>query len=326
MATCKKALITGITGQDGAYLSQYLLGLGYDVYGLAPRRSTPSTWRLEYLGIADRVHLIYGDLTDQSSCLGAVAASEPDEVYNLGSQSFVGTSWDQPVLTANATGIGALNMLEAVRRIRPSAHFYQASSSELFGGVDSRPLDESSPFYPKSPYGVAKMFAHWTTINYRTSYGLFCCCGIAFNHESPLRGIEFVTRKVSNAVARIKLGLDTSVSLGNMSPRRDWGFSGDYVKAMHALLQQDTPSEYIIATGKSYSVQDMCRIAFSHVGLDYHDFVRIDERLYRPSEVDTLTGNPSRIRERIGWTATTGIEALIGSMVDADIARNEKYA
>ena len=319
------ALITGITGQDGAYLAKFLLGKGYEVHGLHPRRSTPTTWRLDYLGIRDKVDLIEGDLTDAAACMGAVAEAKPDEVYNLGAQSFVATSWRQPVLTAQATGVGALNMLEAIRRLKPDARFYQASTSEMFGGMKEHPLqDENTPFHPRSPYGVAKLYAHWATINYRESFGLFGCCGILFNHESPLRGIEFVTRKVTDAVARIKLGAQKDLHLGNIDARRDWGFAGDYVEAMWAMLQQPEPDTYVVATGRTTTVRDMCRIAFAHVGLDYEKYVVIDPKFYRPAEVDLLLGNPAKAKAKLGWEAKTSLESLITMMVDADLKRVER--
>ena len=318
----KTALITGISGQDGAYLAKHLLGLGYEVHGIMPRRSTPTTWRLEYLGILGDVDLIEGDLADSAACMGAVMETRPDEVYNLGAQSFVATSWRQPLLTAQATGLGALNMLEAIRKARPEAKFYQASTSEMFGGMKDRPLqDENTPFHPRSPYGVAKLFAHWSTINYRESFGLFGCCGILFNHESPLRGIEFVTRKVTDAVARIKLGRQKDLHLGNIDAKRDWGFAGDYVKAMHMMLQQPEPDCYVVATGVTTTVRDMCRIAFAHVGLDYKDFVVVDPKFYRPAEVEILLGNPAKANAKLGWKAETTLEELMGMMVDADLER-----
>ena len=318
----KKALITGITGQDGSYLAKHLLDLGYEVYGLMPRRSTPTTWRLEYLGVLGRVKLIEGDLADAAACMGAVMEAKPDEVYNLGAQSFVATSWRQPLLTAQATGLGAMNMLEAIRKLKPDTKFYQASTSEMFGGMKEHPLqDEETPFHPRSPYGCAKLFAHWTTINYRESYGIFGSCGILFNHESPLRGIEFVTRKVTDAVARIKLGKQKDLHLGNIDAKRDWGFAGDYVKAMHLMLQQDKPDCYVVATGVTTTVRDMCRIAFAHVGLNYEDYVVIDPAFYRPAEVEVLLGNPAKARRELGWKAETPLEDLMAMMVDADLAR-----
>ena len=317
-----KALITGITGQDGSYLAKHLLDLGYEVCGLMPRRSTPTVWRLEYLGILDKVNLIEGDLADMAACAGAIIDAKPDEVYNLGAQSFVATSWKQPVLTAQATGLGALNMLEAIRKFKPDAKYYLASTSEMFGGMKDHPLqDENTPFHPRSPYGVAKLFAHWTTINYRESHGIFGCCGILFNHESPLRGIEFVTRKVSDAVARIKLGKQKDLHLGNIDAKRDWGFAGDYVKAMRLMLQQDKPDDYVVATGVTTTVRDMCRIAFAHVGLNYEDYVVIDPKFYRPAEVEILLGNPAKARKVLGWKAETSLEELMAMMVDADIER-----
>ena len=320
----KKALITGITGQDGAYLAQHLLSLGYQVYGLLARRSTPTTWRLEYLNVLDKVTLIDGDLTDMASIVRALLECKPDEIYNLGAQSFVATSWAQPILTANATGMGALNILEAVRQVCPEAKFYQASTSELFGKAQETIQSETTPFYPRSPYGVSKLFAHWSTINYRESFGIFGCCGILFNHESPLRGIEFVTRKVTDAVARIKLGKQKELRLGNIDAMRDWGFSGDYVKAMHLMLQQDKPDDYVIATGRTASVRDMCRLAFEYVGLDYQDYVVIDPKFYRQAEVDRLLGNPAKAKRVLNWQAETTLEELVTMMVDADLERVKK--
>lgn len=320
----KKALITGISGQDGAYLAQHLLSLGYQVYGLLARRSTPTTWRLEYLNVLDQVTLIDGDLTDMASIVRALLECKPDEIYNLGAQSFVATSWAQPILTANATGMGALNILEAVRQVCPEAKFYQASTSELFGKAQETIQSETTPFYPRSPYGVSKLFAHWSTINYRESFGIFGCCGILFNHESPLRGIEFVTRKVTDAVARIKLGKQKELRLGNIDAMRDWGFSGDYVKAMHLMLQQDKPDDYVIATGRTASVRDMCRLAFEYVGLDYQDYVVIDPKFYRQAEVDRLLGNPAKAKRVLNWQAETTLEELVTMMVDADLERVKK--
>lgn len=317
----KKALITGITGQDGAYLAKLLLEKGYEVSGLIARRSTPTTWRLEYLGVQDQVNLIEGDLTDISSIIRAINVSKPDEVYNLGAQSFVATSWEQPLLTADATGLGALNVLEAIRQVRPEARFYQASTSEMFGKVQENIQSETTPFYPRSPYGVSKLFAHWMTINYRESFNIFGCSGILFNHESPLRGIEFVTRKVTDGVARIKHGLQDKLALGNIDAKRDWGFSGDYVEAMWMMLQQDTPDDYVVATGRTTTVRDMCRIAFDHVGLNYEDYVVQDPRFYRPAEVDLLLGNPAKAKAKLGWEAKTSLEELITMMVDADMKR-----
>lgn len=320
----KKALITGITGQDGAYLAEFLLKKGYKVYGLLARRATATSWRLEYLNILDKVELMEGDLTDVTSIVRAIEEAQPDEFYNLGAQSFVGTSWRQPQLTAQSTGVGALNCLEAIRIVNPKIKFYQASTSEMFGGMPEYPLQsENTPFHPRSPYGVAKLFAHWATINYRESHNIFGCCGILFNHESPLRGIEFVTRKVTDAVARIKLGVQDELHLGNIDAKRDWGFAGDYVEAMWLMLQQDNPDVYVVATGRTTTVRDMCQIAFSRVGLDYEKYVVIDPKFYRPAEVDLLLGDPSKAKEKLGWTAKTSLEDLIHMMVDADIKRVE---
>lgn len=317
----KKALITGITGQDGAYLSRFLLDKGYEVYGLLARRSSPTTWRLQYLNVLDKVKLIDGDLTDIASIIRALNVSKPDEVYNLGAQSFVATSWEQPLLTADATGLGALHILEALRQVRPEARFYQASTSEMFGKIQEPMQSEKTPFYPRSPYGVSKLFAHWMTINYRESFNIFGCSGILFNHESPLRGIEFVTRKVTDAVARIKFGVQTGLSLGNIDAKRDWGFSGDYVEAMWAMLQQDTPDDFVVATGRTTTVRDMCKIAFDYVGLDYNQYVTIDPKFYRPAEVEILLGNPAKAKAKLGWEAKTSLHELITMMVDADLER-----
>ena len=320
----KSALITGITGQDGAYLAKLLLDKGYQVYGLLARRATATTWRLDYLGIRDRVELIEGDLTDVTSILRAVEQAEPEEFYNLGAQSFVGTSWRQPQLTAQSTGVGALNCLEAVRIVNPKIRFYQASTSEMFGGMPEYPVQsEKTPFHPRSPYGVAKLFAHWATINYRESFGIFGCCGILFNHESPLRGIEFVTRKVTDAAARIKQGVQKELRLGNIDAKRDWGFAGDYVEAMWRMLQQEEPDTYVVATGRTTTVRDMCKIAFEHLGLDYEKYVVIDPKFYRPAEVDLLLGDPAKAKEKLGWEAKTSLEELIHMMVDADMKRVE---
>jgi GDPmannose 4,6-dehydratase len=317
----KNALITGITGQDGAYLAKLLLGKGYRVFGLHARRSTDTLWRLRHLGIESEVNLIDGDLTDLSAVIRAMEKSAAEEVYNLGAQSFVGSSWDQPLLTANVTGVGALNVLEAVRIVNPKARFYQASTSEMFGLIQESMQSETTPFYPRSPYGVAKLYAHWMTVNYRESFGLHASSGILFNHESPLRGIEFVTRKVTDAVARIKQGKQNEVRLGNIDAKRDWGFAGDYVEAMWLMLQQDTPDDYVVATGLTTTVRDMCRIAFNHVGLKHEDHVVIDPKFYRPAEVEVLLGNPAKAKAKLGWVAQTNLETLITMMVDADMAR-----
>ena len=317
----KNALITGITGQDGAYLAKLLLGKGYRVFGLHARRSTDTLWRLRHLGIESEVNLIDGDLTDLSALIRAMEKSSAEEVYNLGAQSFVGSSWDQPVLTANVTGVGALNVLEAVRIVNPKARFYQASTSEMFGLIQESMQSETTPFYPRSPYGVAKLYAHWMTVNYRESFGLHASSGILFNHESPLRGIEFVTRKVTDAVARIKQGKQKELRLGNIDAKRDWGFAGDYVEAMWLMLQQDKPDDYVVATGLTTTVRDMCRIAFNHVGLKHEDHVVIDPKFYRPAEVEVLLGNPAKAKAKLGWVAQTNLETLITMMVDADMVR-----
>jgi GDPmannose 4,6-dehydratase len=320
----KSALITGITGQDGAYLARLLLAKGYRVSGVLARRSSNTVWRLRHLGVLDDVTLIDGDLVDMTSILRALDTSTPDEVYNLGAQSFVATSWRQPLLTASVTGIGAMHVLEAIRIHAPKARFYQASTSEMFGLVQAERQDETTPFYPRSPYGVAKLFAHWSTVNYRESFGLHASSGILFNHESPLRGIEFVTRKVTDGVARIKLGKAKELRLGNIDAKRDWGFAGDYVDAMWRMLQQERADDYVIATGVTTTVRDMCRIAFEHVGLDAAKHVVVDPQFFRPAEVDVLRGNPAKAREQLGWTATTSLEDLIVMMVDADLRRVER--
>jgi GDPmannose 4,6-dehydratase len=317
----KSALITGITGQDGAYLANLLLQKGYKVYGLIARRSTKTTWRLEFLGIADKIEFIEGDLTDLASLIRAVKKAQPSEVYNLGAQSFVATSWEQPILTAQSTGVGVLNILEAIRLTNTAIRFYQASTSEMFGLIQEEIQSEKTPFYPRSPYGVAKLFGHWMTINYRESYNMYACSGILFNHESPLRGIEFVTRKVTDAVARIKLGVQKELRLGNIDAKRDWGFAGDYVEAMWLMLQQNQPDDYVVATGYTTTVRDMCKIAFEHVGLNYEDYVVVDPKFYRPAEVEVLLGNPAKATERLGWVPKTSINDLIKMMVDADIMR-----
>ncbi|UUZ93030.1 GDP-mannose 4,6-dehydratase [Paenibacillus sp. P25] len=317
----KNALITGITGQDGAYLAKLLLDKGYKVYGIIARRSTSTLWRLQFLGIEDEVQLIEGDLTDVSSIARALQIAKPREVYNLATQSFVGTSWDQPITTAQITGVGVLNVLEAIRLTDPSIRFYQASTSEMFGLIQEPMQSEKTPFYPRSPYGVAKLYGHWITVNYRESFNMFASSGILFNHESPLRGIEFVTRKVTDAVARIKLGKQKELRLGNIDAKRDWGFAGDYVKAMWLMLQQETPDDYVVATGKTTTVRDMCQIAFNHVGLNYEDYVVIDPQFYRPAEVDILLGDSSKAQKQLGWEIETSLEQLIQMMVEADLHR-----
>ena len=317
----KKAFITGITGQDGAYLAKLLLDKGYEVYGLMARRSTDTLWRLQYLGVDSHVQLLDGDLTDLSSLIRGMEKSKASEVYNLGAQSFVGTSWGQPILTANVTGVGALNVLEAVRLVNPEARFYQASTSEMYGLIQEAQQSESTPFYPRSPYAAAKLYAHWMTVNYRESFGLHASSGILFNHESPLRGIEFVTRKVTDAVARIKHGLQKELRLGNIDAKRDWGYAADYVQAMWLMLQQDKPDDFVIATGYTTTVRDMCRIAFECVGLKHEDHVVVDPQLYRPAEVETLLGNPAKAKEKLGWSPQTDLKTLISMMVEADLAR-----
>lgn len=315
------ALITGITGQDGAYLAQLLLAKGYQVAGILPRRSSDTQWRLRELGIEKEVRLLDGDVTDLSSILRALRESGAREVYNLAAQSFVGSSWSQPLLTGQVTGMGAANVLEAVRLTDPSIRFYQASTSELFGLIQAAEQSETTPFYPRSPYGVAKLYAHWMTINYRESFNLHASTGILFNHESPLRGIEFVTRKVTDAVARIKCGQQDKLHLGNIDAQRDWGFAGDYVEAMWLMLQQDKSDDYVVATGRTTTVREMCRIAFSHVGLKYEDHVVIDPKFFRPAEVDLLLGDPTKAEKQLGWKAKTSLEDLITMMVDADMRR-----
>lgn len=315
----KAVLITGITGQDGSYLAEFLLQKGYRVYGLIRRSSTINFERLVHL--QDRIELIPGDILDQNSLISALGESEPDEVYNLASQSFVPTSWNQPVLTGEFTALGVTRMLEAVRVVNPRVKFYQASSSEMFGMVRESPQNESTPFYPRSPYGVAKLYGHWITVNYRESYGLFACSGILFNHESPRRGIEFVTRKVSYGAARIKLGLQRTLKMGNLDAERDWGFAGDYVEAMWMMLQQDRPGDYVIATGVNHSVRHLLESAFGCVGLDYRDFVEADPALLRPAEVHHLRGDYSKAERELGWKPKVSFEELIAMMVKADLER-----
>lgn len=318
-----RALITGVTGQDGAYLSQLLLDKGYDVYGMARRTSTGGfqDGRLRWLGIVDRVKIVDGDLTDLSSMIRLVKEIEPDEVYNLGAQSFVGTSWHQPLLTAQVTAVGVTNVLEAVRLIRPDARFYQASSSEMYGLIQETHQSETTPFYPRSPYAVAKLYGHWITVNYRESFGMHASSGILFNHESPLRGIEFVTRKVTDGVARIKLGLGDKLALGNIDAKRDWGHARDYVRAMWMMLQQETADDYVVATGVTTTVRDMCKIAFGHVGLNMDDHLFIDPALFRPAEVDVLLGDPAKAQSKLGWRSEITLEQMITEMVDADLDR-----
>ncbi|HKV52238.1 MAG TPA: GDP-mannose 4,6-dehydratase [Gemmatimonadaceae bacterium] len=314
------ALITGITGQDGSYLAEHLLAKGYRVFGIVRRSSTTPYERIAHL--VDRVELLSADLLDQHSLVEALAACAPDEVYNLAAQSFVQTSWNQPVLTGEFTGLGVTRALEAVRKAAPKARFYQASSSEMFGKVVESPQSENTAFYPRSPYGVAKVYGHWITVNYRESYDLFAVSGILFNHESPRRGLEFVTRKVTDAVARIKLGLARDVRLGNLDARRDWGFAGDYVDAMWRMLQQDRAEDYVIGTGRTHSVRQLCEVAFGAAGLDYHDYVKQDERFFRPAEVDLLVADPQKANTQLGWKPNVSFEELIAMMVDADLKRH----
>lgn len=319
-----RALITGVTGQDGAYLSQFLLEKGYEVFGLMRRSASSDVIgeRLRWLGILDQVHLMDGNLTDLSSLLRIIREAKPDEVYNLAAQSFVKSSWNQPILTGAVTGLGAVNMLEAVRLCRPEARFYQASSSEMFGQIQQPRQNERTPFYPRSPYGVAKLYAHWMTVNYRESFQLHCSSGILFNHESPLRGIEFVTRRVTDGVACIKLGLATSLELGNLDAKRDWGHARDYVRAMWMMLQQETPDDYVIAAGRNVSVRDMCRIAFAHVGLDMDEYVVVRQELMRPAEVEILLGDASKAKEKLGWAPTISLKEMVSEMVEADLFRH----
>ena len=322
----KKALVTGVTGQDGAYLSQFLLDQGYEVYGLARRSASADTVleRLRWLGVLDKITVVEGDITDLSSLIRICRKYQPDEVYNLAAQSFVTTSWEQPFLTGQVTALGVNNVLEAVRLELPEGRFYQASSSEMFGLIQNAVQSERTPFYPRSPYAAAKLYAHWMTINYRESFGLHASNGILFNHESPLRGVEFVTRKVTDAVARIKLGLAKTIDLGNMDAKRDWGHARDYVRAMWMMLQQDVPDDYVIATGTTTTVREMCRIAFEHVGLKAEDHVRVNPDLFRPAEVEILLGDPSKAKQAFGWEPTISLEEMISEMVDADLVRHRR--
>ena len=315
----KRALITGVTGQDGSYLADSLLGKGYTVFGLIRRSSTVNFERIRH--IQDKIEIMPGDLLDQNSLMNAVKESWPDEVYNLAAQSFVPTSWNQPVLTGEFTGLGVTRILEAIRVVKPDIRFYQASSSEMFGKVRETPQNEKTPFYPRSPYGIAKVYGHWITVNYRESYNLFCCSGILFNHESPRRGKEFVSRKVTSAAARIKRGLEKELRMGNLDAKRDWGYARDYVAAMWLMLQQDKPDDFVIATGETHSVRELLEIAFGHLCLDYKDFVVVDPKLVRPAEVDLLLGDPTKARKVLGWKPTVTFEELITMMVDADLER-----
>lgn len=314
-----RALITGITGQDGSYLAELLLEKGYEVYGVVRRSSTETFERIS--PIKDRVTLLQADLTDQVSMVDVISQVRPKEVYNLAAQSFVPTSWCQPILTGDVTALGVTRVLEAIRVVDKSIRFYQASSSEMFGKVQETPQRESTPFYPRSPYGVAKVYGHWITVNYRESYDIFAVSGILFNHESPRRGLEFVTRKVTDGAARIKMGLLKELALGNLDAQRDWGYARDYVRAMWLMLQQDTPDDYVISSGETHTVRDMCDIAFSHLGLDYRDFVKSDPRFYRPAEVHVLLGDSAKARTKLGWAPEVDFPGLIRMMVDADMKR-----
>jgi GDPmannose 4,6-dehydratase len=314
----KKALITGITGQDGSYLAEFLLEQGYEVIGMVRRSSTVTFGRIEH--IQDQITLVHGDLLDQTSLIDIMCEHRPDEIYNLAAQSFVPISWKQPVLTGEFTAMGVTRMLEAMRNAMPQARFYQASSSEMFGKVREVPQSEKTPFYPRSPYGVAKVYGHWITVNYRESYDLFTCSGILFNHESPRRGLEFVTRKVTYGAAQIKLGLAHELRLGNLDSRRDWGFAGDYVKAMWLMLQQVEPKDYVVGTGETHSVRELCEVAFGCLDLDWQKYVKVDREFYRPAEVDLLVSDPSRAREKLGWKPEISFQQLIQMMVEADLA------
>lgn len=322
----KTALITGITGQDGSYLADFLLEQGYKVVGMVRRSSTVNFDRIAHLQEMEALEIVQGDLLDQMSLIDILRETKPDEVYNLAAQSFVPTSWRQPVLTGEFTALGVTRMLDAIRIVNPEIRFYQASSSEMFGKVREVPQNENTPFYPRSPYGVAKVYGHWITVNYRESYNLFACSGILFNHESPRRGLEFVTHKVTYGAARIKMGLAEELRLGNLSARRDWGYAGDYVRAMWLMLQQDEPDDYVIATGETHSVRRLCEVAFTYLGLNYEDYVVVDERFYRPAEVDLLIGDASKARLKLGWEPQVNFESLIAMMVEADLEalRNEK--
>jgi GDPmannose 4,6-dehydratase len=321
MPTC---LITGVTGQDGAYLSQFMLQKGYRVVGMM-RRSASSDMvgeRLRWLGILNEVELVDGNLIDLSSLIRLLQTYKPDEVYNLGAQSFVAASWNQPILTGQVTGMGAANVLEAIRIARPEARFYQASSSEMFGRIQEPQQSETTPFYPRSPYAVAKLYAHWMTVNHRESFGMHASSGILFNHESPLRGIEFVTRKITDGVARIKLGLAKELALGNLDAKRDWGHARDYVRAMWLMLQQDTPDDYVVATGRTTAIREFCRLAFSYAGLNFEDHVISRTNLLRPAEVDVLLGDASKAGRKLDWRPSVTLEAMVAEMVDADLARH----
>jgi GDPmannose 4,6-dehydratase len=317
MSSPRRALVTGITGQDGSYLAEFLLGQGYEVLGMVRRSSTVTFERIAHL--QDRINIVYGDLLDQVSMIQLLSEWRPSEVYNLAAQSFVPTSFSQPVLTGEVTGLGVTRMLDAIRTVDTGIRFYQASSSEMFGKVVEVPQKESTPFYPRSPYGVAKLYGHWITINYRESYDLHASSGILFNHESPRRGLEFVTRKISHGVARIKLGMQSELRLGNLEAQRDWGFAGDYVEAMWLMLQQDTPDDFVVATGETHSVREFCEVAFDRVGLDWEQYVVVDDKFFRPAEVDLLIGDPKKAESVLGWKPKTSFAELVQTMVDADV-------
>jgi GDPmannose 4,6-dehydratase len=318
----KKALITGVTGQDGSYLAEFLLEKGYEVIGMVRRTSTVNFERIKH--IQDQITLAPGDLVDQVSIIDILREHCPDEVYNLAAQSFVPTSWSQPVLTGEVTALGVTRVLDAIRIVDPTIRFYQASSSEMFGKVRETPQTENTPFYPRSPYGVAKVYGHWITVNYRESYGLFACSGILFNHESPRRGLEFSTHKATHGAARIKLGLDNELRMGNLDAKRDWGYAGDYVKAMWLMLQQDEPDDYVVGTGRTHSVRKLCEVAFDYLGLDWRDHVVVDPKLLRPADVDFLVADATKARTKLGWEPTVTFEELIQMMIDADLAALKK--
>jgi len=313
----KTALITGVTGQDGTYLAEYLIDLGYQVYGLIRGQNNPKAEEVQRL--IPTLELVEGDLLDQSSLIAAVDITQPDEVYNLGAISFIPLSWRQPVLTSEITGLGVTRMLEAIRIVNRDIRFYQASSSEMFGKVRQVPQSEATPFHPRSPYGTAKAYGHYTTVNYRESYDIFACSGILFNHESPRRGLEFSTRKTTNAAARIKLGKQSELLMGDLTPKRDWGYAGDYVRAMHLMLQQDEPDDYVIGTGETHTIEEMCSVAFEHVGLDWQEYVRKDPRFLRPAEVNLLIADSAKAREKLGWEPTVDFRSLIRLMVESDL-------
>ncbi len=315
----KKALITGITGQDGSYLAEFLLDKGYEVYGMVRRTSTVRYERIQH--IQNQIHIVQGDMGDHASLITAISTIQPDEIYNLAAQSFVPTSWNQPVFTGDITGLGVTRILDAIRSVNPQIRYYQASSSEMFGKVREVPQKESTPFYPRSPYGVAKVYAHWITVNYRESYDLFTCSGILFNHESPRRGLEFVTRKVTHHAAMIKLELTNEIRIGNLESQRDWGYAGDYVRAMWLMLQQDEPDDYVIATGKTHSVEVLLDVAFRHVGLNWRDYAVQDPQFMRPAEVDLLVGDASKAQRKLGWQPKVTFEELIGQMVESDLKK-----